>query len=365
MDRHGVHFGPRWWVLDSLVAATLFALGACSDDKAMMNGLQSTAGAGAAAPVAGSAGSAGAAGASGAGTGGASGAGTGGTSAAGAGGAGNAAPAGIGGGSAGSGGEMASGGAGGTAGSGEPPSDTCTRESLKALVDQYFEALSANDPSTLPLADDVKFTENGELLELGEGLWADAGELKFKHSAFDVETCSSVTESVIPDGSTDIPFGLRLKLAAQKITEIETIAVRSGDYFVGSNTNAIIGTESEQWEELVAEDERATREQLQEIVDVYFDRFPAGACDFASDCKRLENGFSPGNCSLGLSCSMSGSGGGGMSASRHVLDVEAGIAVGFVMFAGSYTDFHMFKVYAGEVHGVHAILASADGSGWD
>ena len=48
-----------------------------------------------------------------------------------------------------------------------------------------------------------------------------------------------------------------------------------------------------------------------------------------------------------------------------VLDVDAGIAVGYTMFAGAYSDFHMFKVRGGQVHGVHAVLAAADGSGWD
>jgi hypothetical protein len=48
-----------------------------------------------------------------------------------------------------------------------------------------------------------------------------------------------------------------------------------------------------------------------------------------------------------------------------VLDVEAGIAVGFVMFAGAYTDFHMLKLRDGKVEGVHACLASATSSGWN
>jgi hypothetical protein len=34
------------------------------------------------------------------------------------------------------------------------------------------------------------------------------------------------------------------------------------------------------------------------------------------------------------------------------------------MFAGTYTDFHMFKVRGGQVHGVHATLAKASMSGW-
>jgi hypothetical protein len=139
----------------------------------------------------------------------------------------------------------------------------------------------------------------------------------------------------------------------------------SGDYFVGSNTRAITATASEEWEGLVEPAERGTREALVKLVDDYFNDFPAGACGFAEDCRRLENGFSPGGCSLGLSCDISGNPRGGMAPRLHVIDVEAGIAVGFVMFAGSYTDFHMFKVRGGEVHGVHAILAEADGPGWD
>jgi hypothetical protein len=55
----------------------------------------------------------------------------------------------------------------------------------------------------------------------------------------------------------------------------------------------------------------------------------------------------------------------GMTPRLFVIDVEAGIAAGFVMFAGSYTDFHMFKVSGGQVRGVHAILASATSSGWN
>ncbi len=54
-----------------------------------------------------------------------------------------------------------------------------------------------------------------------------------------------------------------------------------------------------------------------------------------------------------------------MTARLHVIDVEAGISAGFTMFVGMYTDFHMFKVRGGQVHGVHAILASASSSGWN
>jgi hypothetical protein len=67
---------------------------------------------------------------------------------------------------------------------------------------------------------------------------------------------------------------------------------------------------------------------------------------------------------LGLSCNESGTSSGTMKNRLSVLDVEVGIAVGFTMFQGQYTDFHRFKVRSGEVHGVHAVLAKASSSGW-
>jgi hypothetical protein len=269
--------------------------------------------------------------------------------------------------SAGAGGMSANAGTHGAAGGGS--SSGCTRELLSATVDAYFTAIAAHDSSSLPLADKVKFTENGKTLQLTDGAWKTAGKVKFKHSALDTELCTSVTESVLPDGSTDIPYGLRLKLENQKLTEIESIAVRSGDYFTKSDTMAITAQGSADWEMVLPAAQQPTREALTAIVEKYFTQFPAGACNFASDCKRLENGFSPGSCTAGLSCSMSmgmgGMGSMGMKTRLVVLDVETGVAVGFVMFAGSYSDFHMFRVRDGQVHAVHAILAKASSSGWD
>lgn len=46
-------------------------------------------------------------------------------------------------------------------------------------------------------------------------------------------------------------------------------------------------------------------------------------------------------------------------------DEETGIGVGFTMFTGGYADMHLFKMRGGRVYAVSAILAEADGSGWD
>lgn len=265
--------------------------------------------------------------------------------------------------------EKAAGASGGTpsaaAGSGgtaSPTSAGCSRDFLKAGIDSYFGALEKHDASSLPQAPGVKLTENGMTVQLGEGLWKTAGAAKLKRSALDTETCSSVTESVVTENGTDIVVGLRLKYLERKLSEIESIVVRKGDYT--SNPMTLLGTASDDWETVLPTDQQSSRETLSKIMDMYFTAFPMGGCMFASDCVRYENGFTPGKCSLGLSCSESGAGRVVMKTRLIVADVDAGIVVGFTMFQGQYTDFHMFKVRGGQVHGVHATLAKASGPGW-
>ena len=47
----------------------------------------------------------------------------------------------------------------------------CDRACLEPFVDKYLDAMVAHDPAKAPFAKGVKFTENGQRLELGDGLW--------------------------------------------------------------------------------------------------------------------------------------------------------------------------------------------------
>jgi hypothetical protein len=266
--------------------------------------------------------------------------------------------------SAGSGGNTAA-GSGNAAGDGN--TDACTRDLLKSTTSAYFTALAAHDPSTLPLADSVKFTENGKTQMLGQaGLWQTAGALKFSVSALDTETCNAATQAVVPDGNTDIPVAVRLKLVGGKLAEIETIAVRKGDYSVTSDTKALAASEmTVNWDAPVASDQANSRDEITSWMDKYYRQFPNGVCNTVSDCKRIENGGGSFGCATGASCS-SGTGNSSMGMTPRLIlaDVETGLGVGYTMFQGQYTDTHMFKMYGGKVYGVSAILASATSSGW-
>ena len=278
-------------------------------------------------------------------------------------------------GGSGSGGRAGSGGGGGSdsgGGSGSGGTTSCSRALLKNTVDAYFKALAAHSASTLPLAASVKFTENGKVTKVGDGFWKTAGVVKYAHSALDTDTCNAASEAVVPEGTTDIPFALRLKLQNDQITEIETIAVRVGDYKLSgtvyaSNTAAIIASDATVgWEAPLTTSQVNTRAALTGWMEKYFKSFPRGVCNVTSDCKRLENGGGSFACTAGASCE-AGTGGTSTSAIPYHLimaDVETGIGVGFDMFMGN-VDMHMFKMRGGQVYAVHAILGGATSSGWD
>ena len=47
----------------------------------------------------------------------------------------------------------------------------CDRACLIGIANQYVEALAAKDPAKAGLADGVRYSENGQRLRVGDGLW--------------------------------------------------------------------------------------------------------------------------------------------------------------------------------------------------
>jgi hypothetical protein len=251
----------------------------------------------------------------------------------------------------------------------------CERATLQALIEAYFEALAAHDASHLPLAPDLKFTENAQRLEPGQGLWQKAGAAQFKRSALDPERCGTHTQAVLEEDGIAVLYGVRLQLTDGLISEIETFIARSGEYIVfgltvfSTDLAASDAASSVKWEEPVPEAQRSTREQLNQIADLYFDSFgPAGiVAPIQNDCYRWENGYQTtfGDCTLFLPAP--GTGQGGITQRRYpIADVENGIAIGYVLFRDS-VDFHMFKVVDGQVRLIQALISAPGHSttGWD
>jgi hypothetical protein len=78
---------------------------------------------------------------------------------------------------------------GNTAAIAQSSSQDCSRESLNAVTDKFLAALEAHNPSSLPLASGVRYTENGIEVPVGKGSWETAGKLLFKRGMVDTQKC--------------------------------------------------------------------------------------------------------------------------------------------------------------------------------
>src|SRR5580658_10412955 len=56
----------------------------------------------------------------------------------------------------------------------QDPQLLCDKVCLQAVADLYLKAVVAHDPKLLSLDDHVRFTEDGQELQLGDGFWTTA-----------------------------------------------------------------------------------------------------------------------------------------------------------------------------------------------
>jgi hypothetical protein len=187
--------------------------------------------------------------------------------------------------------------------------EPCDRACLNGMVDQYLVAMVAHDSSRLPLAKDVKFTEDGVPLMLDDGLWATASGVGNYKLYFDEPSAGAVGAFVlVQENGTPAILMVRLKIARRQITEIETLVARK-ETTNFLNTDNLTAPRPIFLED-VAPTDRPLRSEMVSMVSKYFDGIEQGNGDivpFDKDCIRIENGIQtcPGSASspLGaLSC---------------------------------------------------------------
>ena len=171
-----------------------------------------------------------------------------------------------------------------------PPS--CDRTCLDGFVDRYLDALAANDPSRLPVTPTVKFTEDGQRLSLGDGLWnTSTGKGTYKFYMEDVQAGEAGFFGTMREAGQPIILALRLKITAQRIAEIETIVVR--DVQDAQNLEKR-GHPDPLFTQAIAPEERASRSDLVAAANMYFSGMQLndgkGNYPFTDDCDRVENG---------------------------------------------------------------------------
>jgi hypothetical protein len=177
-------------------------------------------------------------------------------------------------------------------------SDVCDRACLTGMVDKYLSALVAHDPGQLPLARMVRFTENGQELRLGDGLWGTAtAQGKYKLYVADPEDGQVGLYGTVIEDDSPVLMALRLKVEYGLISEVETIVVRTGgtaNFPPAGKTMEDKGTPRPQFLRTVPSARRMSREDLIKVANSYFTGLGGNtgrnSAPFAPTCLRWENG---------------------------------------------------------------------------
>lgn len=182
---------------------------------------------------------------------------------------------------------------------------SCNRTCLEGMIDQYLAALIAHDAHRLPLARDVRYTENGQVLELNDGLWGTATALGTYRNEFeDPADGQAVVFTVLHEHKYLDLLSTRLRIEDGKVSEIETIISRPA-LAIGARGSdpASRGPEALEkrahpdplWAADVPKGERMSRAELLKVANQYFTGMENndghGVYPFTDDCYRLENGI--------------------------------------------------------------------------
>jgi hypothetical protein len=248
----------------------------------------------------------------------------------------------------------------------------CDRACLSAMLDAYFAALAAKDPSGLPTSTSLKYTENGAVTKLGEGLWQTGGKLRAdtRMDAIDVQAGQAGCQVVLDDGqSMPAIFQLRLKVVAHEIAEIETMVVRQNG--AANGFFSLDGMKPQAvFKQAVDPEKRMTREQMKAQVDRYFDALDSGdwnraMTQFDDNCSRYENGVAT---AMGATQIRSQSFMFNVVRRYLIFDEEAGLTWGMFPFSQSDNTLvvaELFKVMDEKIMMIQAVMAYMPSKGWD
>jgi len=243
----------------------------------------------------------------------------------------------------------------------------CTRGGLQSTINKYLDALKSGTPSAMPLASGVKYIENRIEIPLGQGIWQAPLDIDFHRSLLDVETCETFTE-IIHTGSNPHVLGTRLKIADDKILEIEALVTNRDDWLFNAD-NYLNYSSKEDWD-ILPPSQRSDRQTLIKAANAYFDVFsdPSSSSNvpWGIPCARLEGGAytNPGG-DPKASCT----GGPPLEGSvqimnrRFIVDLDMGTVVGLVDFGAKngWPDSHMFRLENGKIRFVHTLTVCPSG----
>ena len=260
----------------------------------------------------------------------------------------------------------------------------CDRACLKGMITKYVDAMVAHDPSRLPLAANVRFTEDSQELKLGEGLWKTVTKKgDFRQDYIDLKKQIAASHVMLFEENAQVLYSVVLRVANQKIAGIETLVDRitpTSRFKPDSLDNPLPGMSAP-----VPAGKRMPRAEMIKAALLYpeglrIGNFTDAKTPFAKEAYRVENGTfiagvggprpnAPGMFTQKIMLHPD------VKASVAAVDEEEGIVLLWMNFGdtNSYgpgnalVTFEAFKVWGGEIHAINAffrILPKETQRGW-
>ena len=251
--------------------------------------------------------------------------------------------------------------------------DECDRDCLKGMITQYIDSLAGHDPSMLPLADNVRFTEDSKVLKIGEGLWQTAtGKDTFRQDYLDTKKQIAAAHIAVPEGKNQALCSVLLYIRDMKIAGIETLVehITPASRIQPNQLGAPIRGMNDP----VPAGKKQPRGSLIRTALTYTEglrigNFTDAGTPFAPETYRVENGV----IMAGKGCERENSGmyeqyitlHPGIIASVAAVDEEKGIVLLWMNFGhagsaygegNSLVTFEAFKIWGNEIHSVLAFF---------
>jgi hypothetical protein len=268
----------------------------------------------------------------------------------------------------------------------------CDRECLRGRISEVLYALVDHDLGKLPVAANLRVTEDGIEKPLDKvGLARTVTRLRgYRQDIIDTRAQHAVAGVMVEESGAPILLVVRVKLdSAQKLSELELVTTRSRADGMIYNIDAYSGAPAEQMNLPPRPDQLAPRDEMIRIAMFYprglseAKTFNAIGTPFAKEAFRLENGalmagpgctFAPGcedigNQSLKIFETL-----GRVTVRDVVVDERMGIVIMRLSWnqrgpgSDRLTAWEMFKIYDGQIHMVQAWMRlfppALDLGGW-
>jgi hypothetical protein len=178
------------------------------------------------------------------------------------------------------------------AGSAVAAPSNCDRACLVDLMNRWLAALPAHSAAGLPLAPNIRFTEQAAVIPVGDGLFVSATEAPttFKIVAADPPDGQVAAFTVMKQWNRPAIVAVRLKIENGQITEAQHVIASE----LAPSGMANLATPRQTFLDDAASGEHTSRAQLLATATSYFDSIEQDdgtVGRFAPDCTRHENGM--------------------------------------------------------------------------